>query len=75
MPSDLRKYRQQTNFRLVIGALGILFIIGDGLIFLLYGKEAGLMGIFCIGIGLVPIAAIYVFLWLINIIVKNSNNP
>jgi O-antigen/teichoic acid export membrane protein len=73
MIPDLRKYRRQTNTRLILGALIILFIIGDGLIYLFYGPNAGIMGLLCIGIGLIPIASIYIFLWVIDLIVKKSN--
>ena len=40
MSRDLRKYGRQTNIRLVAGALLLLFVIGDGLIYLIYGSGA-----------------------------------
>jgi hypothetical protein len=36
MSRDLRKYIRQTNVRLVVGALVLLFVVGDGLIYLFY---------------------------------------
>lgn len=55
MTRDLRKYARQTNVRLVIGALLLLFLVGDGLIYFIYGKGAALLGLFCILAGMVPV--------------------
>ncbi len=55
MARDLRKFARQTNVRLVIGALLLAFIIGDGLIFLIYGKSAALGGLLCLLVGMVPV--------------------
>ncbi len=55
MTRDLRKYARQTNVRLVAGALLLLFIVGDGLIYFIYGKGAALFGLLCILTGMVPI--------------------
>lgn len=70
---DLRKYRRQTNSRLILGALFLLFFVGDGLIYILYGGRAAIMGMLCIGLGIVPIIIIVLFLWVIEAIVKRSN--
>jgi hypothetical protein len=55
MARDLRKYARQTNVRLVAGALLVLFIVGDGLIYLIYGKGAAIFGLLCILTGMVPV--------------------
>ncbi len=55
MSRDLRKYAHQTNVRLIVGALLVLFIVGDGLIYLIYGGGAALMGILCLLGGMVPV--------------------
>lgn len=55
MSRDLRKYARQTNFRLLAGALFLLFVIGDGLIWLIYGPGAALMGLLCLLAGLAPV--------------------
>jgi len=55
MTRDLRKYAHQTNVRLIVGALFLIFVIGDGLIYYFYGKGAALLGLFCILAGLVPV--------------------
>jgi hypothetical protein len=55
MGRDLRKYARQTNVQLVAGALLLLFIVGDGLIYMIYGKGPALLGLLCILAGLAPV--------------------
>jgi hypothetical protein len=70
---DLRKYARQTNVRLIIAGLLVLFIVGDGLIYLIYGTGAALTGLLCLVGGLVPIVLIFLFLLLIDWVVKRAN--
>lgn len=74
MSRDLRKYARSTTTRLVLGALIILFIVGDGLIALIYGNRAGLFAVFCTGIGLLPIALIAAWFWLMEKIAKRLDD-
>ncbi len=37
---DLREYSKQTNIRLALGAFLLLFIVGVGLIWFIYGGNA-----------------------------------
>ncbi len=67
---DLRQYARQTNVRLVAGFLLLLLFVGDGLIYLFYGRYAAMMGLICILAGLVPVALVLVALWVIDRIVK-----
>lgn len=62
MTKDLRKYTSQTNVRLAIGAILILFIIGLGLIGWFYGLGAALVGFLCLLGSLVPIGLIVLIL-------------
>ncbi len=73
MSRDLRKYAQNTSIQLSFGALLLLFIIGDGLIYLIYGKSAALMGLLCLLAGLAPILVIVLFMLLLNWVVKLAN--
>ncbi|HEY9089178.1 MAG TPA: hypothetical protein VIO36_13490 [Anaerolineaceae bacterium] len=73
-PRDLRRYARQTNVRLALGALLMLFIVGDGLIYFIYGPSAALSGLLCLGIGLVPLILILLVFWLIDWIVKRANS-
>ncbi len=73
LPRDLRKYARQTNVRLIVGGLLVLFIVGDGLIYLFYGTGAALTGLLCLLGGLVPIVLIILFLFLLDWVVKRAN--
>ncbi len=44
MIRDLREYTRNTQTRLIIGFLALAFLVGVGLIYLFYGKEAALLG-------------------------------
>jgi hypothetical protein len=70
---DLRKYMKDTNVRLIVGALALLFIVGDGLIWLIYGFGAAMMGLLCMLGAFVPIGLILLFLNLSDWIVKRAN--
>ncbi len=48
-PTNMREVRQRTDRNLIIGALVILFVVGGGLIWLLYGVEQALMAELCMG--------------------------
>jgi hypothetical protein len=73
MSNDLHQYARQTNTRLIIGFILLLLIVGDGLIYLFYGRGAATMGLICILAGLVPILLILVALWIIDWIVRVNN--
>jgi hypothetical protein len=74
MSRDLRQYSKQTNIRLIIGFLLILFIIGDGMIYMFFGRGAAIMGFICLLAGLIPIILIIFALWIIEWI-AHRNNP
>jgi len=71
---DIRKYTNQTIFRLIIGGLLLLFIVGDGLIFLIYGPAAAISGFICLGTGLIPVVLIIGVLWVMEVIVKKNSD-
>jgi len=73
MTRDLRKYAKQTNFRLLIGFFGLLLVVGIGLIYLFYGKNAALMGLICVGGALIPAVLIWLVLWVMEYVVKKAN--
>ncbi|MBI2759211.1 MAG: hypothetical protein HYX49_11105 [Chloroflexi bacterium] len=72
MKRDLRDYAKNTNVRLGIGAVILLFIIGTGLIYLIYGPGAAAFGFICLLGGLIPITLIFLALYAIDWIVKNA---
>ena len=73
MTRDLRKYTRQTNLRLIVGALLLLFIVGDGLIYFLYGGGAALMGLLCLLAALVPVGLTVLVLLLMDWIQKRAD--
>jgi len=73
MSRDLRRYARQTNARLFIGFLLLLFIVGDGLIFWLWGRNAAVMGLLCITLGLVPLLLVWVVLTVLEWVVKKAD--
>jgi TM2 domain-containing membrane protein YozV len=74
MSRDLRRYARQTNTRLVVGFLLILFLLGDGLIYYIYGKSAAITGLICLLAGLVPLVLIGLVLYLMEWVVKRAEN-
>ncbi len=73
MSRDLRSYIKDTNVRLIFGSLVLLFIVGDGLIWLTYGFGAAIMGLVCMLGAFVPIGLIFLLLNLSDWIVKRAN--
>ncbi len=60
---DLREYAKQTNVRLALGAFILLFVVGVGLIWLIYGEGAAGLGLTCLLAALFPVILIlFVFL-------------
>jgi hypothetical protein len=71
-PVDLREYAKQTNVRLAIGALMLVFVIGVALIWAFYGESAAGMGLACLLAALFPIALILLFFAAIDWILKRA---
>ncbi len=71
---DLRKYAKQTDLQLIAGFVFLLFLVGDGLIFLFYGREASIMGVFCLLGGLALLAVVFGVLGMMEWIVARSRN-
>ncbi len=73
MTKDLRNYTKQTRLRLVIWFLITLFVIGLGLIWLIYGARSALLGFFCLIGSSIPIGLIFLFLFGLDVLVKNQD--
>lgn len=71
---DLRQYARNTNVRLLAGFVLLLLIVGIGLIFIIYGRNAALMGILCILGGLLPLGLIFLLLLGVEAIAKKAND-
>ena len=72
MTRDLRKYARNTSVQLGVGAFLLLFVIGLGLIYWLYGKQAALLGFACLLAAMFPIVLILLFLFITDWIVKRA---
>ncbi|MBA4384253.1 MAG: hypothetical protein C0410_05925 [Anaerolinea sp.] len=59
---------------MIVGALALLFLVGLGLIFLIYGKGAVFTGLLCMIGGLIPIVLIVIALAIIDLIVKKNKD-
>jgi hypothetical protein len=73
MSHDLREYSRQTTIRLIVAGVLVLFIVGDGLIYLIFGPAAALGGLLCLAGGFVPVALIVLIFWGLDWITKRAN--
>jgi predicted PurR-regulated permease PerM len=73
MKRDLRHYASQTTFRLVVGSIALLFTIGLGAIWLIYGPYAALTGLLCLLGALLPIGLIIFLIFGMDWVVKRVN--
>lgn len=69
---DLREYARQTNVRLALGAFILLFVIGVGLVWLIYGGNAAGMAFTCLLAALVPVILISLIFLAIEWILKRA---
>jgi O-antigen/teichoic acid export membrane protein len=58
LSKDLRKFSRETSIRLALGAFILLFVVGVGLIWLIYGESAAGMGVVCLLAALFPVILI-----------------
>ncbi len=72
MSRDLRDYARKTNIKLAVGAVLLLFVVGLGLIYLVYGKQAAGLGFLCLLAGMVPVVLILVVLFFLDRIVDRA---
>jgi hypothetical protein len=73
MSRDLRRYSQNTNIRLIVGGLLLLFIVGEGLIYLFYGSSAAISGLICFLMGLSPLLLIWLSLAIMGWIAQRAS--
>ena len=72
MKRDLRQYSRQTSFRLVLGVLGIIFIIGNGLIAVFFGQQAAILSLLCMASALIPVGLVALALWVMDLISRQN---
>lgn len=69
-PTDYRRYRQQTDRRLLLAVIGFLLIVGGALIGVIYGGWAAATGLICLLAG----AGLILFLWLLLSVIERWAN-
>lgn len=74
MLRDLRQYSKQTNLRLFAGFVFLFVVVGEGLIWLIFGAGAALFGLFCGLAAVVPIVLILLILWLVEWFLKSADH-
>ena len=62
MSRDLRRYARNTQLRLILGGLAIVFLAGGALVWWIYGPQAAAMALLCTVAGLAPILLIFIAL-------------
>jgi hypothetical protein len=72
LSKDLRKYSRDTNVRLALGAFILLFVVGVGLIWAIYGQGAAGMGFLCLLAALLPVILILGIFLAIEWILKRA---
>jgi hypothetical protein len=60
----MRGHRERTDRNLLLGFFALLFVVGGGLIWLLYGGNAAALGVVCIALGAV-LAGLVIFIMLV----------
>jgi len=73
MNRDLRQYARQTNVRLALGGILLLFLVGDGLIYAFFGRSAAIFGLACLVAALSPLVLIWLALIVMDWIVRRAN--
>jgi hypothetical protein len=71
---DLRQYAKQTNLRLFAGFVLLFVLVGEGLIWLIYGAGAAVFGFLCVLATIVPIGLIVLILWLMELALKRADH-
>jgi len=51
----------------------LLFVVGSGLIYFIYGPQSAVSSIICLAAGMVPVALIVLILWGLDWIVKHAD--
>lgn len=71
-PRDLRRYGRSTMIRLIAGGLILAILVGNVLIYALYGREAMGLSLLCMGAFLAPGLLIVILLAVMGRIVERD---
>lgn len=67
-PTNVRGHRQRTERNLVVGGFLILFVVGGGVVWYLYGLRAAVLSWICLGSGTALFALLYLLLKLLELV-------
>jgi hypothetical protein len=68
------RHQRQTLFRLILGGLAILLVVGGGLVWAVYGRTAAVTAVACLLAGFGLLALLWLILSLIELWVKEDNS-
>ena len=75
-PTNYRKHKDRTDRNLLLGFFALLFIVGGGLIAVLYGGSAAAIGVGCMAAGAVLAGVVILVMlglqWLSNWLDKRA---
>lgn len=74
MGRDLREFRRRLDLRLLLAFILLLFLVGDGLIWVLYGGQAAIIGALCMGAGTFLLGLLWAMMSLLEWI-SNKDDP
>lgn len=69
---DLRKYARNTTIQLFVGGVLLVLIVGNGLIWWLYGPGAVRSSLLCMLVFGIPVFLAFGGLWVMDWIVKRN---
>ena len=72
-PRDLRAYARSTTARLIVGGLLLVVVVGGGLVYAFYGAGPLFGALACIGLGLLPMALVMLFLWILELVRERAD--
>lgn len=72
--SNFQKFLHQTRIRAIFWFIFILIVIGLGLVWIFYGKQAALFGLLCLLSMLIPTGLVVIALVALDLFTKKINS-
>ncbi len=71
---NLRSYTRSTTVHLIVGGAFLLIFVGNGLIWLFYGRSAATQSVICMGTFLIPVGLIALALAIMEWVVRKYHD-
>lgn len=65
-PTDMRRFRRQTELRLAVAIVLFLTVVGNALVWVFFGREVALTSLGCSLVGALLFVALYGVVWLLG---------